>query len=366
MSSEHPRATARIESIDHLRVYAALTVLFGHTIHALRETRAFHGTEVGLYRQGVGPMVFLAIAGFVAVHGTRNEFGTPGAGPRYLGKRLLRIVPLYWLFTTLFVVVAWLAPSLVDHGGIEPFHAMGSYAFWPVPRPGDGRMRPLLNPGWVLVYIVWFHAWFALCMSMERKKGIAVCLALLFALAGIGALAPMEGAAAFFASRHFAVIGIGVLCLFATDALKDRISLSMPASLALTAALFVASWTCGSTEGDVPSIVCATSIVLVAARTRGFAQGSALAVAWRALARASYSIYLSQAFTLAGFAYAADRLGLLVVLPFWFAVALTMTVGLACGVLCHHLLEEPLQRALSGAWQRLRSLASSATVRTRV
>ena len=365
MNSEHPRASARIESIDHLRVYAALTVLFGHSIHALCETRAFHGTEVGFYRQGVGPMVFLAIAGFVAMHGTREEFGMPGAGRRYLTKRLLRIVPLYWLFTTLFVVVAWLAPSMIDHGGIAPAHALGSYVFWPVPRPGDGRIRPLLNPGWVLVYIVWFHAWFALCMSMERKKGIAICLTLLFALAGLGAFVQLDGAASYFASRHFAVIGIGVLSVFACDLMASRISLSMPTSLVLTAALFVASWTWGSSEGDVPAIVCAIGIVLVASRTRGFAKGSALAVAWGALARASYSIYLSQAFSLAGFAYAADRLGLFVALPFWIALVLTMVVGLACGVACHRVVEEPMQRALRLGLERVRGASSGSVSRTR-
>ena len=348
----NPSAAARserIESIDHLRVVAALTVLFGHAVHALHETNAFAGHQLGFFRQGIGPMVFLAIAGFVAAHGARDEFGVKGAGLRYLGKRLVRLVPLYWLFTGLFVAVVLVAPSLVDHGGLDLQHAIGSFAFWPVPRPGDGRMRPLLNPGWVLVYIVWFHAWFALCMTQRRRLGLTVCVAGLFALSMLGSALPHSGAWSYFASRHVAVLGLGVLCALLHRSIARHVSLPVVPAFLAVAALFALAWANSKSEGDWPTIVCAIGIVVVASLARGFREGSAFARLWGTLARASYSIYLSQAFTLAAFAVVADRSGALAHVPFAIALIGLMAWSLACGVLCHRIVEQPLHRALT-AW----------------
>ncbi len=342
----------RLESIDHLRVVAALTVLFGHAVHSLHETRAFASHELGFFRQGIGPMVFLAIAGFVAAHGSRGEFGVRGAGMRYLGKRLVRLVPLYWLFTTLFLAVAWFAPQLVDHGGIDLRHALGSFAFWPVPRPGDGKLRPLLNPGWVLVLIVWFHAWFALCMRREQRTGLAWCVGGLFAMTSVGILLPGPAAWEFFASRHAFVLACGVLCAIAHGKLASRVSLPLIPALAAVAALFSLAWATSRSEGDWPTIACAIGIVVVASLARGFREGGTFATLWGTLARASYSIYLSQAFTLAAFALVADQSGILVRVPFVAALTAIMAWSLACGVLCHRLVEQPLHRALTSSGQR--------------
>jgi len=354
--------TERIESIDHLRVVAALTVLFGHAVHALHETRAFAGHELGFFRQGIGPMVFLAIAGFVAAHGARDEFGVRGAGLRYLGKRLVRLVPLYWLFTALFIAVAWIAPSLIDHGGIDLRHALGSFAFWPVPRPGDGKMRPLLNPGWVLVYILWFHAWFALCMTRERRLGLSLCVTGLLALPLLSPLLPQSGAWSYFLSRHFAVLAVGVLLALAHRLVARRLTLPIAPAFVAVAALFAIAWATTRSEGDWPTIVCAIGIVVVASLARGFREGSSFARLWGTLARASYSIYLSQAFTLAAFAVVADRSGVLVHVPFVVALPVLMACSLACGVLCHRFVEQPLHRALT-SWGGRELHRSAATPR---
>ena len=365
MPDVNPSASARterIQSIDHLRVVAALTVLFGHAVHALHETHAFAGHELGFFRQGIGPMVFLAIAGFVAAHGARDEFGIRGAGLRYLGKRLVRLVPLYWLFTALFIAVAWIAPSLIDHGGIDLRHALGSFAFWPVPRPGDGKMRPLLNPGWVLVYILWFHAWFALCMTRERRLGLSLCVTGLLALPLLSPLLPRSGAWSYFLSRHFAVLAFGVLLALAHRSVARRLTLPIAPAFVAVAALFAIAWATTRSEGDWPTIVCAIGIVVVASLARGFREGSSFARLWGTLARASYSIYLSQAFTLAAFAVVADRSGVLVHVPFVVALPVLMACSLACGVMCHRFVEQPLHRALT-SWGGRELHRSAATPR---
>ena len=351
MQPTKPKST-RVESVDNLRVVAAMTVLLGHAVHALGETRAFADVELAHYKQGLGPLVFLAIAGFVAVHSAHREFGSPGAGPRYLGKRLLRVVPLYWIYTALFLLVAVAIPSALDHGGIAPGHVLGSFTFWPVPRPGDGKLRPLLNSGWALNYVVWFHAWFALCLGLGRRAGLALCVA---GLVGVDLLlaGKASGAWSFFASRKFAVVGLGVLCALAHRALRERVALPFwPALLAVCSLCFVA-WSFGDPAGDWPMIACAIAIVMVGAFARGLRQGGGIASLWSTFARASYSIYLSQAFTLSAFTVLADRSGALAHVPFALALVVLMAWSLAWGVVGHRWLEAPLHRWLvswCGRW----------------
>lgn len=348
----------RVESVDNLRVVAALTVLLGHAVHALGETRAFADVELAHYKQGLGPLVFLAIAGFVAVHSAHRDFGSPGAGPRYLGKRLLRVVPLYWVYTALFLLVAVAIPSVLDHGGLAPGHVLGSFAFWPVPRPGDGKLRPLLNSGWALNYVVWFHVWFALCLGLGRRAGLALCVA---GLVGVDWLlaGKASGAWSFFASRKFAVLGLGVLCALAHRALRDRLALPFwPALLAVIGLCFFA-WSVGDPSGDWPMIGCAIAIVMVGAFARRLRQGTGFAWLWSSLARASYSIYLSQAFTLSAFTVVADRIGALAHVPIALALVALLAWSLAWGVAGHRWLEAPLHRCLVAWWGRVASPAAA-------
>ena len=223
-------ARQRIEAIDHLRVYAALTVLFGHSVHVMSESHVTHASAP-FYRQGVGAVVFMAMAAFVACYSQRDRFGLPGAGRQYLVKQLTRIVPLYWLFSTLFVLVALWLPDRVDHGELGFGHVLGSYLFVPLPRPFDGRLRPILNPGWVLNYIVWFYVLFAACLACRRRAGLTLCTAVLLGLYGLGLVFSFAGAASFFTDRYLLVLALGMACWRIHELLRDRVSIPIPLSL---------------------------------------------------------------------------------------------------------------------------------------
>ncbi len=357
MKQEKPKQR-RVESVDNLRVVAALTVLFGHAVHALQETRAFADVELSHYRQGLGPLIFLAIAGFVAAHSAHHEFGLPLAGSRYLSKRLLRVVPLYWLYTALFLLVAVAAPAVLDHGGLAPGHVLGSFTFWPVPRPGDGKLRPLLNSGWALNYIVWFHVWFAVCLGLGRRLGIACCIVGLVVVELLPS-GPGIGSWSFFASRKFYLIGLGLLCALVHRALRDRISLPTAAAFPFVGGLCWLAWLVSESDADWKMAACAIAIVLVGAFARGLQEGSIVASLWSKMARASYSIYLSQAFTLSAFTILADRSGILAHLPFALALLLLTVWSLVWGVVGHRLLEAPLHKWVVAWWGRAAPTAES-------
>ena len=63
----------------------------------------------------------------------------------FMAARLVRVVPLYWLFTSLAVCALAFVPHAFDHSSFKLHHVIASYAFVPalspavdLPRPGPG------------------------------------------------------------------------------------------------------------------------------------------------------------------------------------------------------------------------------------
>src|SRR5690606_41641449 len=65
----------------------------------------------------------------------------------FLIKRINRIVPLYWLLTTVLLGLMLLLPGLFSGSHLEPVHAMACYSLLPYSDSQD-ILRPLLVPGW--------------------------------------------------------------------------------------------------------------------------------------------------------------------------------------------------------------------------
>ena len=116
--------TDRFPLVDALRAVAALAVLGTHA--AYFAGAAAPGSDVGRYAQrlDVGVAVFFLISGFVlyrpfVLRRTRGE-AAPSAG-RYAWRRVLRLVPAYWIALT--VSALWLGTSGV-------FTAEGALTFY--------------------------------------------------------------------------------------------------------------------------------------------------------------------------------------------------------------------------------------------
>ncbi len=100
-----PPGNPRFPLIDALRAIAALSVLVFHTAYSSGATGAWYGRAVG--RLEIGVALFFAISGFLLY---RPFFAALYAGnPRirtrdYLRRRVLRIVPAYWLALTALAI----------------------------------------------------------------------------------------------------------------------------------------------------------------------------------------------------------------------------------------------------------------------
>jgi len=180
--SRKPAERARLVSVQWLRGIAALMVVVHHIlfytnqgvglgIDAPRVLFGFDAWHFGLH-------IFFLVSGFIMIT-TVTEFGSFRAAIGFAERRLVRIVPLYWLITSVAVAAALLSPSSIQIAGDRFQYFLDSYLFIPALRaPGDAR--PVLGQGWTLNCEMVFYALFALSLLLPRRKALAF-LAIAFA-----------------------------------------------------------------------------------------------------------------------------------------------------------------------------------------
>ena len=167
---------------------AAGSVAFYHiandAVTAGRDPLGLIATAAGSMPWVAGVDIFFVISGFVIVHASANLFARPGGAARFLRRRLTRIVPLYWLLTTLFLTTLLLQRSAV-HGEIgNTGYIVASYLFLPWARP-DGLVEPALGLGWTLNYEMFFYLVLTPFLLLRRNRavfGSAAALCLLVAI----------------------------------------------------------------------------------------------------------------------------------------------------------------------------------------
>jgi peptidoglycan/LPS O-acetylase OafA/YrhL len=300
-----PDPATRIESLQWLRAMAALMVLVGHVLEEAAHYRGIGAAAAALpWTRGVD--VFFVISGCVIALVAPRHAGTPAGAGSFLMRRVMRVVPLYWLFTTLMVAALVVAPGGVKETQLEPGQIVASYLFLPWERH-DGRIAPVLSLGWTLNYEMFFYllASFALAWRWPRAAGVLVTILVSLALAGW--LADPQGAAArFWTNAIILEFGFGLLIGRAVQQYGRRHCPALALSV-FFAGLVVLFALHGSglprfIDSGVPAALMVAGPVLFVTRS-----GAVIGRLGLALGDASYALYLSHRFVL--------RLATLALLP---------------------------------------------------
>jgi len=137
----------------------------------------------------LGVDIFFIISGFIMYHLTAEKFGTLAYAGEFLKRRLIRVVPLYWIFTSLMILAVVLAPGEVRHGDTTLTRDVASYLFLPALR-ADGLAVPVLALGWTLNYEMFFYLSYTLALLASRRVGLGALFAVFILIAGFGRLIP--------------------------------------------------------------------------------------------------------------------------------------------------------------------------------
>ncbi len=182
----HP--DGRLETIQILRAFAVIFVVVSHAMHELANQLSSSVVQINEKRfpGDFGVDLFFVVSGFIMVYVSRDAFARPGAAVDFLRRRVIRIVPLYWLMTTLMIAVVILLPHRVNTATSDIGQWLASYFFIPYARSSDGLIRPVLGLGWSLQYEMLFYLLFAIGLTMPMRRALPAILALILACFAVG------------------------------------------------------------------------------------------------------------------------------------------------------------------------------------
>lgn len=184
----------RLDSIQLLRALAASMVVLLHAQVAVR----VHAQRTGLpfdffdaIPLGAGVDLFFAISGFIIVYASERLFGKASAA-EFLKRRLLRIVPLYWIALGLRLIVLMAGAKVGAMVFPDATMILTSFLFIPYDCQGYGSNYPfpILDLGWSLNYEIFFYLLFACLIGRKRQHAVVLLCALLAAAALLGWLFP--------------------------------------------------------------------------------------------------------------------------------------------------------------------------------
>ena len=172
-----------IHSIQYLRGLAACAVVCFHV------SEQFGGSfDVG----AAGVDIFFVISGFIMWVTTAARPADPW---RFMGRRITRIVPLYWIVTVLTAAGILLKPQFFYGHFFSVSNFVGSLFFVPVLQ--DNALHPVVIQGWTLCYEMMFYLIFTLVLFLGERWRFSVLTGALAAIVALHFVFPAEYARAF-------------------------------------------------------------------------------------------------------------------------------------------------------------------------
>ncbi len=346
-----PAAPGHLSNIQILRGVAAVMVLVYHIGNELAE-RGFVGPFPDVGAGSAGVDIFFVVSGFIMVHSTATAFGAPGASGLFLARRLVRLVPLYWLVTTVFALALIRQAGAAGLPGETWRWIAASYAFLFYPHGAERGDFPLYAQGWTLNFEMLFYVGFAAALPFRRRAALCALGLALTILALVGLAVALPWPIDRWAGTDIVefVFGLGLAAVHARG-----VRLSLPAAIAMAAGGFATfALTIGSVDDWLPCRgfvwgppACAVVAAAALYRPR---RGGAVRAALEGLGDASYALYLVHVAFFVGLGDVVGRFTPVASLPPAFYGSLCFFGAIALSVVVHRSIERPATRGLDRAF----------------
>ncbi len=337
-----PTAAARVGgvptvvTIQYLRALAASLIAFHHAM-APPAVAPYYSHQFAQF----GVDLFFVISGYIMW--VTTAAGPPSPSSFWLA-RIVRIAPLYWVFTTLFIAVSLVAPqALFNPPVLDPFLILKSYLFVPASLP------PVYTLGWTLNYEMFFYLVFGLCLLVPQRHLRVIAIAVILAgLVAVGRLSSPSNPILFHCTNSIMLEFLAGVIIAAAGSRLARLPLPVGVALIGAGILAVAHYAWAEQPGErylalgIPAALIVTGSLVFEPKARLAPSRLGLL-----LGDASYSIYLAHPFAQRLWYFATNHLINAIGTP----VALTLYVlgalvcGIAGGVVSYLLLERPLLAA---------------------
>ncbi len=161
----------RMDSIQTLRGIAAVFVVLEH----------IRFLNCGAF----GVDVFFCISGFMIM------FSTHRSTEHFLTKRLIRILPFYYMMTLGTYGLLLLFPGYFMQTKADPVFLVKSLLFIPFDI-GGGAVQPLVRVGWTVNYEIFFYLLFSLAFHISHRYRGLICSGMILFLVALGYVLPSD------------------------------------------------------------------------------------------------------------------------------------------------------------------------------
>ncbi len=217
----------KFHSIQSLRGIAALFVVISHL------------SFIGIGAFGVD--IFFCISGFIMMYVTSKNT------EHFLIKRLIRIVPLYYMITIFTYILLLVFPRMFMTTTAEFSYVIKSFFFIPY-EIGD-VIQPIVRVGWTINYEMFFYILFFISMKISKKYRGVICSCLLLVLAFLGELFVLPTTfLTFYCSELLIEFAFGILSFYLCEKIfvflkaKEKKSFSTFLLLICLAVIFAGFW----------------------------------------------------------------------------------------------------------------------------
>lgn len=333
-------------SIQCLRAAAAWSVVLHHFSQVFFKFKGDDWFNVFFSQYGArGIDLFFVISGFVMYKSTSEKHVSPH---QFMFNRIVRIVPIYWVFTFAFLALIWLSPQVPQAESYDLGFLLKSLFFIPVENPRGIGLFPLLTVGWTLNLEMAFYVVFAVSLFAGGAYRLAaVTLGILLLQNVVPLLSSDFRIFGRQVSFEF-LLGVGVGILYERKLLR----LSVAVCLILSAGALLAMSFAHKSQ-DYLLVGIPFSVVLAAAisQEERFKRHKWIA----AVGDWSYSTYLSHVIILYIFFIASQNWGIgpwMMLVPCCAAILLVSWAS-------YVYLEQRMTRALKRIWPSKRKLVTA-------
>jgi exopolysaccharide production protein ExoZ len=227
-----PAPKQTFEAVQILRGLAASMVVFHHAAYAIAHyhpQRSVLATFYKLPELGAGGVdIFFVISGLVIAHAARKLPSGGTSAREFAKRRLLRVLPPYWVFTGILIAM-WCAGLGLKGLIMTPMLVVTSLLLIPYTKTdiyGHVGVHPILDVGWTMTFEMYFYL---LCSVVIWRVGGNRIFPWVFALLALcgGASLVLTGPGSLLSSITaspllFEFAGGVFLAHFGTKALPNR------------------------------------------------------------------------------------------------------------------------------------------------
>ncbi len=319
-------------SIQHMRAMAAILVVIHHA--AWKGTQYSTNPLDGFIVGNIGVDLFFIISGYIMCFTSdkkRIRFS------EFITARVIRIIPLYWILTSVALAIYFILPEKVNSSGGET-NIFASYFLYPI----SGKY--LIQNGWSLSYEFYFYFIFAIGASLAFLGKYTITVMILSVFVALGFFVSFDSTTYnFLTNQLLAEFIMGMLAFLVLK--KYSIPRKVSFILLIASVTWIIYLNIGKGFGirilDY-GVACWLFFVAYLSLEKDLIRmnTSQLSLFFQALGNSSYSLYLFHPFVLTLMSIIMVKLGL--EQYGYVFITILVTCSVIGGHLCFLLLEKPL------------------------